>query len=107
MEGDENMDSTIDSAINVHKGARLRGPRNLKVKMCHSIEEVKGKYVNYEVALLGLEERLNTNVETGKGIGKTKLEEWRKVWKEQEEEKVNFTEVVKQQIREKTKDTVI
>ncbi|MPC63832.1 hypothetical protein E2C01_057938 [Portunus trituberculatus] len=39
-------------------------------------------------------EKLDSNLETGKGMSKTKLEEW-KVWKKEQEEKVNFTEVIK------------
>ena len=52
---------------------------------------------------------MDTKVETVEGvICETKLEEMRKAWrKEQEDEKVNFAKVVKQQIQEKTKDAVI
>ena len=71
---------------------------------------LREKCNNYEVALEGLREKVDTKVEAVKGVtvSETKLEEMRKAWKkEQEEEKVNFAEVVKQQIQEKTKDAVI
>ncbi|MPC69679.1 hypothetical protein E2C01_063909 [Portunus trituberculatus] len=75
-----------------------------KIKMEKST--IKGNGANYEVALQGLEQKLNTSMDTGKGISEIKLEEWKKVWKkEQDEEKVNSAEVVKQQIR--AKKTVI
>ncbi|MPC66881.1 hypothetical protein E2C01_061036 [Portunus trituberculatus] len=84
-------------------------------EMKNTLEEIKrensalkGKCTNYETALQGLQERLDSNLETGKEMSKRKLDEWKKIWiKEREEEKVNFAEVVKQQIEEKTKDTVI
>ncbi|MPC71103.1 hypothetical protein E2C01_065372 [Portunus trituberculatus] len=83
------------------------------VKMNHemknTLEEIKrensalkGKCTNYEAALQGVQERLDSNLETGKEMSEMKLDEW-KIWKkEREEEKVNFAEVVKQQIKEKT-----
>lgn len=70
---------------------------------------LKVKCNKYEAALEGLREKVDTKVETVEGaVSETKLEEMRKAWKkEQEDEKVNFAEVVKQQIQEKTKDAVI
>ncbi|MPC67633.1 hypothetical protein E2C01_061809 [Portunus trituberculatus] len=87
------------------------------VKMNHEmkkLEEIKrensvlqDKCTNYEAALQGLQERLDSNLETGKEMSERKLEEWKKIWNKEREEKVNFAEVVKQQIKEKTKDTVV
>ncbi|MPC33631.1 hypothetical protein E2C01_026986 [Portunus trituberculatus] len=89
-----------------------------KVKMNNEMKEIlgevkrensvlKGKCENYELELQELQDKLNTSAGTAKGISKTELEEWKKVWVKEQEEKVNIAEVVKQQIREKTKDTVI
>ncbi|MPC98981.1 hypothetical protein E2C01_094373 [Portunus trituberculatus] len=39
-------------------------------------------------------------------MSERKLDEWKEISKKEREEKVNFAEVVKQQIKEKTKDTV-
>ena len=57
----------------------------------------------------GLKEKVDNKVEIVEGVlCETKIEEMQKAWKkEQEDEKVNFAEVVKQQIQEKTKDAVI
>lgn len=87
--------------------------REMKITM----EEIKKenstlmeKCNKYEATLEGLRTKVDTKVETVKGgaICEGKLEEMRKAWKkEQEEEKVNFAEVVKQQIQEKTKNAVI
>ena len=42
------------------------------------------------------------------GLGENKLKELRNTWKqEEEEEKVQFSEVIKRQLQENTKDTVI
>lgn len=42
------------------------------------------------------------------GLGENKLKELRNTWKqEEEEEKVQFSEVIKRQVQENTKDTVI
>lgn len=72
-------------------------------------KSINEKCVKYEDNLQGLFNK----VETGSGIvqsgvEKIQLEEMRNAWKkEQEEEQVKFSEVVKKQILEKTKDTVI
>ncbi|MPC47160.1 hypothetical protein E2C01_040895 [Portunus trituberculatus] len=49
---------------------------------------LKGKCANYEIALKGLEQKLDTNVETGKGISETKQEEWMMVWKKEQDEEM-------------------
>ena len=80
-----------------------KGMENLKKEN----EELKVKCSRYEESLKGLEVRLEGEKEEG-GVCESKLEELKKAWKEQcEEEKINFAEVIKQQVREKTKDTVI
>ncbi|MPC77896.1 hypothetical protein E2C01_072365 [Portunus trituberculatus] len=76
-------------------------------EMKNTLEEIKrensalkGKCTNYEAALQGLQEKLDSNLETGKEMSERKLDEWKKIWKkEREEEKVFFAEVVKQQIK--------
>ena len=75
-------------------------------------EVLMTKCEGYEVTLQGLEKRVEDNSENrekeeGVMYG-AQLQELRNVWKkEQEEEKVSFSEVVKKQIQEKTKDVVI
>ncbi|MPC47780.1 hypothetical protein E2C01_041537 [Portunus trituberculatus] len=56
-----------------------------KTKRENSI--LKGKFEAYEVALQGLQEKLDTNVGTGEGISKAKLEEWKMVWKKKKKKK--------------------
>ena len=64
---------------------------------------------NYETVMKGLGEKACIKEQHLEGaVSETKLEEWSKTWeKKQENEKVIFAEVVKRQIQEKTKDTVI
>ena len=75
-------------------------------------EVLMTKCEGYEVTLEGLEKRVEDNSENrekeeGVMYG-AQLQELRNVWKkEQEEEKVSFSEVVKKQIQEKTQDVVI
>ncbi|MPD01923.1 hypothetical protein E2C01_097472 [Portunus trituberculatus] len=42
---------------------------------------LKGKCTNYEAALQGLQEKLDSSLETGKEKSKRKVDEWKKVWK--------------------------
>ena len=59
---------------------------------------------SYEVALKGLREECTKEQNLGGAVSDSKLDEWRKTWKkEQENEKVIFAEVVKKQIRKRQK----
>ncbi|MPC58771.1 hypothetical protein E2C01_052780 [Portunus trituberculatus] len=64
---------------------------------------------NYEESLKSLQKKIQDGEDKMEnGMDEIKLEELRNAWrKEQEEEKVKFSEVVKKQIQEKTKDLVI
>ena len=72
-------------------------------------ERLKTKWGSYEQALQGLEEKFQSNVESeGASVSETKLEEIKDAWKKQhEEEKVSFVEVIRRQVQENTKSTVI
>ncbi|MPC27870.1 hypothetical protein E2C01_021058 [Portunus trituberculatus] len=72
---------------------------------------LKTAYCDYEESLRSLpKKKKNTEWEdkVENKLGQSKLEELRNAWKqEQEEEKVKFSEAVRKQIQDKTKDTVI
>ena len=72
-------------------------------------ERLKTKCGNYEQAIQGLEEKFQSTVEReGASVTETKLEEIKDAWKKQhEEEKVSFAEVIRRQVQENTKSTVI
>ncbi len=85
-------------------------------EMKEAIEELKkengilkAKLNGYEVTLQGLQGKVEDSAgKVEDAVCETKLEELRNAWKkEHEDEKVSFTEVVKKQIQEKTKDRVI
>ena len=90
--------------------------REVNQEMKEAVDELrrendglKKKCDEYKETLQGLQEKVNEGTDkVESGLGAIKLEEWKNAWKkEQDEEKVKFTEVVKKQIQEKTKDTVI
>ena len=71
-------------------------------------ERLKTKFSNYEQAIQGLEEKFQSTVEReGASVTETKLEEIKDAWKKQHEEKVSFAEVIRRQVQENTKSTVI
>ncbi len=72
-------------------------------------EILKTKCNEYEAAFQGLQQKVEDSAGKVEGaVCETKLEELRNAWKkEHEDEKVSFTEVVKKQIEENTKNTVI
>ena len=88
--------------------------RTANREMKDQLEEIKRennvlleKCKSYEAVMKGLGE-VNIKEQKLEAVGESKLEEWKKTWeKKQENEKVIFAEVVKKQIQEKTKDTVI
>ena len=88
----------------------------INVMMKEEVEELKRENValkksckKYEEALKDLNDKVkNSPSELKSEIEENKMVELRNEWKkEQEEEKIKFTEVVRRQIQEKTKDTVI
>ena len=88
----------------------------INVMMKEEVEELKRENAalknsckKYEEALKDLNDLVkNSPRELKREIEENKMVELRNEWKkEQEEEKIKFTEVVRRQIQEKTKDTVI
>ena len=95
--------------------ADLEESEKLNGKLKTDLEEIRKENMTlkekcnvYETALEKVREKVESKVEEGdRKISETQLQEIKKAWKQGQEEKVNFAEVVKQQIQEKTKDAVI
>ena len=69
----------------------------------------KEKCGTYELQLEDPKEKVKDDLENiDKAFSENKLKELKSVWKkEREEENISFAEVIKKQIQDKTKDTVI
>lgn len=96
------------------KYSKCESALKINNEMKEAMEELKKENEilmcnEYEVTLQGLQQKVEDSAGKVEGaVCETKLEELRNAWKkEHEEEKVSFTEVVKKQIQENTKDTVI